>query len=180
MENLYAVCCGIDVHKKLIVACLRQGNDTQIREFGASTRELLELADWLVDHHCQAAAMESTGSYWKPLYNILESQNLNPIVVNAQHMHNVPGRKTDIKDAEWISDLLCHGLLTPSFIPKRAQRELRELVGYRKSLAFSINGASLKPLKIQVVECHKENNLNSRMRRNEKWQNNMTKNLRNR
>ncbi|MEY8256247.1 IS110 family transposase [Erysipelotrichaceae bacterium 66-17] len=145
MENLYAVCCGIDVHKKLIVACLRQGDKTQIREFGASTRELLELADWLIDHHCEAAAMESTGSYWKPLYNILESQDLNPIVVNAQHMHNVPGRKTDIKDVEWISDLLCHGLLTPSFIPARAQRELRELVSYRKSLVKT-QGAELNRL----------------------------------
>ena len=134
MENLYAVCCGIDVHKKLIVACLRQEQSTQIKEFGASTRELLSLADWLLENHCQAVAMESTGSYWKPLYNVLESFDLNPIVVNAQHMRNVPGRKTDIKDAEWISDLLCHGLLIPSFIPNRSQRELRELVSYRKSL----------------------------------------------
>lgn len=90
----------------MIVACLRQEQNTQIKEFGASTRELLSLADWLLENHCQTVAMESTGSYWKPLYNVLEYFDLNPIVVNAQHMRNVPGRKTDIKDAEWISDLL--------------------------------------------------------------------------
>lgn len=134
MENLYGVCCGIDVHKKLIVACLRKGKQTTIKSCGAHTSDLLELCDWLQENGCEAVAMESTGSYWKPLYNVLEAAELNPIVVNAQHMKQVPGRKTDIKDAEWISDLLMHGLLRPSFIPDKAQRELREMVGYRKSL----------------------------------------------
>jgi transposase len=122
------------VHKKLIVACLRQGSRQEVREFGATTRELLTLADWLSDNGCEMAAMESTASYWKPLYNILESSDLNAIVVNARHMKAVPGRKTDVKDAEWIADLLQHGLLQPSYIPARDQRELRELVRYRKSL----------------------------------------------
>ena len=122
------------MHKKLIVACLRQGSRQEVREFGATTRELLTLADWLSDNGCEMAAMESTASYWKPLYNILESSDLNAIVVNARHMKAVPGRKTDVRDAEWIVDLLQHGLLQPSYIPDKEQRELRELVRYRKSL----------------------------------------------
>lgn len=134
MDKVYDICCGIDVHKKLIVACLRKGNNHEIREFGATTRELLKLTDWLKENGCQMTAMESTASYWKPLYNILESSDLDAIVVNAHHMKAVPGRKTDVKDAEWISDLLQHGLLQPSYIPGKDQRELRELVCYRKSL----------------------------------------------
>ena len=134
MEKIYDICCGIDVHKKLLVACLNRGSQQEIREFGASTRELLELLDWLSQNHCEIVAMESTGSYWKPLYNILESHDMPAIVVNAQHMKALPGRKTDMLDAQWIAKLLQHGLLQASFIPDRAQRELRELVSYRKSL----------------------------------------------
>ena len=134
MDRVYDICCGIDVHKKLIVACLRKGNKNEICEFGATTRELLTLADWLKESDCKMVAMESTASYWKPLYNILESSDLNAMVVNASHMKAVPGRKTDVKDAEWIADLLQHGLLQASYIPDKGQRELRELVRYRKSL----------------------------------------------
>ncbi len=134
MEKVYERCCGIDIHKKVVVTCLRIGNKKEIREFGTSTRELLMLADWLHENKCEMVAMESTGSYWKPLYNVLESQELAAMVVNAQHMKAVPGRKTDQKDAEWIADLLQHGLLKSSFIPSKAQRELRELVSYRRSL----------------------------------------------
>lgn len=139
MERVYDNCCGIDVHKKLIVACFRKGNKQEIREFGATTRELMEMADWLKGGNCQMAAMESTASYWKPLYNILESCGLNAMVVNASHMKAVPGRKTDVKDAEWIADLLQHGLLQASYIPDKDQRELRELVRYRKSLVEERN-----------------------------------------
>lgn len=134
MDKIYDKCCGIDVHKKLIVACFRCGKKQDVREFGATTRELLELADWLKDSGCEIVAMESTASYWKPLYNILEVSGLKAIVVNAQHVKAVPGRKTDVKDAEWIADLLQHGLLQASYIPDKDQRELRELVNYRKSL----------------------------------------------
>lgn len=134
MKRVYDNCCGIDVHKKLIVACFRKGNEQELREFGATTRELLELADWLKSGNCEMIAMESTASYWKPLYNVLEASELNAIVVNAHHMKAVPGRKTDAKDAEWIADLLQHGLLKASYIPSKDQRELRELVRYRKSL----------------------------------------------
>ena len=133
-EKVYDTCCGIDVHKKLLVACLNRGSKQEVREFGATTRELLELLDWLMKSGCEMVAMESTGSYWKPLFNILESCNMPAIVVNAQHMKAVPGRKTDVNDAQWIAKLLQHGLLQPSFIPDKAQRELRELVSYRKSL----------------------------------------------
>ena len=134
MDKVYDKCCGIDLHKKLIVACFKQGNRQEIRDFGATTRELLEMADWLKEGGCEMVAMESTASYWKPLYNILETCELKAMVVNAQHMKAVPGRKTDVKDAEWIADLLQHGLLTASYIPDKDQRELRELVRYRKSL----------------------------------------------
>ena len=134
MDKVYDKCCGIDLHKKLIVACFKQGNRQEIHDFGATTRELLEMADWLKEGGCEMVAMESTASYWKPLYNILETCGLKAMVVNAQHMKAVPGRKTDVKDAEWIADLLQHGLLTASYIPDKDQRELRELVRYRKSL----------------------------------------------
>ena len=134
MDTLYERCCGIDVHKKLIVACFRCGKKQELRQFGSTSEELRELTGWLLSEGCQMAAMESTGSYWKPLYNIFELSGLEAMVVNARDMRNVPGRKTDTKDAEWIADLLQHGLLRASFIPDRKQRELREASRYRKSL----------------------------------------------
>ena len=134
MDRIYDKCCGIDVHKKIIVACFKKGNKQEIQEFGATTNELLRLTDWLKSGECQMIAMESTASYWKPLYNVLESSEMPCMVVNAQHIKAVPGRKTDVSDAEWIADLLRHGLLKASFIPKKAQRELREAVRYRSSL----------------------------------------------
>lgn len=139
MDKVYDKCCGIDVHKKRIVACFKQGNKQEICDFGTTTRELLEMADWLKEGGCEMIAMESTASYWKPLYNILETYELKAMVVNASHMKAVPGRKTDVKDAEWIADLLQHGLLTASYIPDKDQRELRELVRYRKSLVGERN-----------------------------------------
>lgn len=139
MKKIYDKCCGIDVHKKLMDACFVHGNKQESREFGATTRELLELADWLQQGRCQMVVMESTASYWKPLYNILESSGLDAMVVNARHMKAVPRRKTDVQDAEWIADLLQHGLLQASYIPDKDQRELRELVSYRKSLVGERN-----------------------------------------
>ena len=134
MEVVYRCCCGIDVHKKLIVVCLNKGGKRELREFGATTGEIKRLGNWLVEEGCQMIAMESTGVYWKPLYNLFELMALDAMVVNASHMKTLPGRKTDIKDAEWIADLLRHGLLKASYIPNREQRELRELARYRKSL----------------------------------------------
>lgn len=138
METLYARCCGLDVHQKQVVACLLTpgsgGTPTkQIRTFGTMTEDLLALLDWLGDAGCTHVAMESTGVYWKPIYNLFEG-TLTMLVVNAQHIKTVPGRKTDVKDAEWIATLLRHGLLRASFIPDRTQRELRELTRYRTSL----------------------------------------------
>ena len=134
MEVVYQRCCGIDVHKKMIVACFRDGRKKELREFGTLTSDLRELTNWLLEEKCEMIAMESTASYWKPLYNLFELSGLSAMVVNAQHMKSLPGRKTDMKDAEWISDLLQHGLLRASFIPDRDQRELREVSRYRKSL----------------------------------------------
>lgn len=134
MEIVHERCCGLDVHKDSVVACaLVPGRKVQ-RTFGTTTRELMILADWLSELELTHVAMESTGVYWKPIYNLLESFDLTLVLVNARHMKAVPGRKTDIKDAEWIADLLKHGLLRASFVPDREHRELRELVRYRRSL----------------------------------------------
>lgn len=134
MRVVHECCCGLDVHKKMIVACLlRQGSEKQIRQFGTTTGELQTMKEWLVQAGCTHVAMESTGVYWKPVYNILEG-SLELLVVNAQHMRAVPGRKTDVRDAEWIADLLQHGLLKASFVPPAFERHLRELTRYRTSL----------------------------------------------
>jgi transposase len=138
MEVLYARCCGVDVHKQLIVACVAITDGAgqvqkQVRRFGTMTSDLLALADWLAEQGVTHVAMESTGVYWKPLWNLLEDQ-FTLLLVNAQHIKAVPGRKTDVRDCEWLADLLRHGLLKPSLVPDRPQRELRELTRYRTSL----------------------------------------------
>jgi transposase len=138
MEVLYPRCCGLDIHKKTVVACLITAEAGQqpvkvIRTFRTMTVDLLALADWLHTAACTHVAMESTGVYWRPIYNLLEGL-CELLVVNAQHIKAVPGRKTDVKDAEWIAELLRHGLLRGSFIPSKAQRQLRELTRYRTTL----------------------------------------------
>lgn len=133
MQVVYERCCGLDVHKKTVVASVITPEGQNTRSFGTMTKDLLALADWLSGEGVTHVAMESTGVYWKPLYNLLE-EGFTVLVVNAQHVKAVPGRKTDVKDAEWIADLLRHGLLRASFIPDRPQRELRELVRYRRSM----------------------------------------------
>jgi len=137
MEILYAICCGLDVHKDTVTACLRRreagGQVTQeLRTYGTTTAELLALLDWLVEAGCTHVAMESTGVYWKPVFNLLEGHFTQVLVVNAQHVKALPGRKTDMKDAEWLALLLQHGLLRGSFIPPAPIRELREYTRYRK------------------------------------------------
>jgi transposase len=132
-EVFYERCAGIDVHSKLLVVCLRIGRKNQIREFGTLTHEIREMVAWLKESGCQMAAMESTGSYWKPIYNIFEQEELAAMVCNAYHIKNVPGRKTDVGDAQWIARCLSQGLLNPSFIPDREQRELRDMTRFRKS-----------------------------------------------
>lgn len=133
MEVLYEICCGLDVHKESVTACLRKGRDSVTRTFKTVTRELLELYDWLSESGCTHVAMEATGVYWKPIYNILES-GFHVMLVNAKHVKAVPGRKTDVKDAEWIAQLLQHGLLQPSFVPSFEIRQLRELTRHRTKL----------------------------------------------
>jgi transposase len=140
MDVLYERCCGVDVHKKTVVACLMisgQGGrvNRQVRTYGTTTGDLLALMDWLQSEGCTHVAMESTGVYWKPVYNILEG-SFELLVVNAHHLKTVPGRKTDVRDAEWIADLLRHGLLRASFIPPAPQRELRELTRHRTTLVM--------------------------------------------
>jgi len=140
MQVVHEVCCGLDVHKKSVTACVlwASGRRKQIRAFGTFTRELLELGDWLRACGVTHVAMESTGVYWKPVWNLLEGQ-FEVLLVNAQHIKAVPGRKTDQKDSEWIADLLQHGLLRASFVPPTPIRELRDLTRYRASLAQEIN-----------------------------------------
>ena len=134
MNVIYERCCGIDVHKREIECCLLVGrNKPKTKSFGTLTKDLQEMASWLKAEGCEMVAMESTGSYWKPLYNIFEMEGIEAIVVNAQHMKAIPGRKTDKNDAQWIAKLLRHGLLRASFIPDREQREYRELTRYRNS-----------------------------------------------
>ncbi len=138
MEVLFERCCGLDIHKRTVVACLVVPGSTgaptkDVRSFGTMTDELLQLADWLSAAGCTHVALESTGVYWKPIWNLLEGQ-FALLLVNARHVKAVPGRKTDAKDCEWVADLLRHGLLRGSFVPDRGQRELRELTRYRTSL----------------------------------------------
>ena len=135
---VHPCCCGLDVHKRQVQACLLRSTpggrvQQEQRTFGTMTDDLLALLDWLVVAGCTHVAMESTGVYWKPLYNLLDG-HVEILVVNAQHSKQVPGRKTDVNDAAWIAGLLRHGLLRPSFVPDREQRELRELTRYRLSL----------------------------------------------
>jgi len=138
MDVLFERCCGLDVHKKLVVACViitpPDGEpERTVHSFGTMTEDLLKLADWLEACGVSHVAMESTGVYWQPIWNLLEDR-FTLVLVNAQHVHQVPGHKTDVRDCEWLAELLRHGLLRGSFVPDRAQRELRELVRYRTGL----------------------------------------------
>ncbi|HVC77479.1 MAG TPA: IS110 family transposase [Candidatus Micrarchaeaceae archaeon] len=132
MEVVHEKCAGLDVHKKTVVACVITPGHKEVRTFGTMTRELMGLADWLSSLGVTHVAMESTGVYWRSIFNLLEGNDFELLVANPRYMRAVPGRKTDVKDAEWIADLLRHGLLRASFVPDKSQRELRELVRYRK------------------------------------------------
>src|SRR5499427_344706 len=139
MDVVYPRCCGLDVHKRNVVACLIVSGEEgrprkEVRTFETLTDDLLKLADWLVGQGVTHVAMEATGVYWKPVWNLLEGSDLHLLLVNARHIKAVPGRKTDVRDCEWIADLLRHGLLRASAVPDRPQRELRELTRYRTTL----------------------------------------------
>ena len=139
MDILYSCCAGIDVHKKTVSVCVLTPGATgkpqpQIREFGTTTRELIELTDWLLQNQVTHVGMESTGVYWKPIWNILEAAGFTLTLANAQHVKNVPGKKTDTADCAWLAQLLRHGLLPGSFVPAASLRELRDLTRARVSL----------------------------------------------
>lgn len=140
MENLIRNACGLDVHQASITACIiHQEKGKQIKTFGTTTLELEELTKWLVENEVKQLAMESTGVYWKPVFNIL-SEHFQVLLVNARHIKNVPGKKTDVLDCEWISKLLRAGLLKGSFIPEEQIRHLRNLTRYQKQLQYQIQG----------------------------------------
>jgi len=137
MEIVHTHCAGLDVHKKTVVAAIivpgpKRNGYQETRTFGTMTVDLLALSDWLLAHGVTHVAMESTGEYWKPVFNMLEN-DFHVLLVNAAHIKAVPGRKTDVNDAEWIADLLKHGLLKASFVPPLGQRELRDLTRHRSN-----------------------------------------------
>jgi len=141
MRVLYSQCAGLDVHKDLIVACVRRVEGRQatheIERFATTTRGLLELRAWLESHECTHVAMEATGAYWKPVWHVLED-GFELVLANAAHIRNVPGRKSDVSDAAWISDLLAHGLIRASFVPPQPIQELRDLTRTRRQLVREI------------------------------------------
>lgn len=148
MDDILECCCGLDVHKESIVACLLKGPPiagmkprSELREFGTQLKDLNALRKWLEEHECHYVAMESTGIYWQPVYAVLETalaDEMHLLVVNARHMKNVPGKKTDMRDAEWIATLLRAGLLKGSFVPERDIRDLRQYTRYRKAIIWDI------------------------------------------
>jgi transposase len=139
MEVLHPRCCGLDVHKATVVACVRLVIDgkpvKEIRTFATTTASLIALSEWLAETKCTHVAMEATGVYWKPVWHILSDEDFKLVLANAAHIKNVPGRKSDVKDSDWISDLLAHGLIRPSFVPDAPTQEMRTLLRTRKQFA---------------------------------------------
>ena len=140
MEVLYERCCVLDVHKETVVACLRLVVDgkvvKEVRTFKTPTASLIALSEWLAENNCTHVAMEATGVYWKPVWHILSDGGFQLILANAAHVKNIPGRKTDVKDADWVSDLLVSTcLIRPSFVPDSQTQEMRALMRTRKQLA---------------------------------------------
>jgi transposase len=138
MEVLHPRCCGLDVHKDTVVACLRLVSDgkvtTQVRTFQTTTAKLLRLSEWLTENECTHVAMEATGVYWKPIWHVLDDGEFELVLANASHVKNVPGRKTDVNDATWVAELLAHGLIRGSFVPDTQTQEMRTLLRTRKQL----------------------------------------------
>jgi transposase len=152
MEAIVERCCGLDVHQASVVACLLVGSPDrkprkEVRTFGTMTADLIRMRDWLQAEGCTHVGMESTGVYWMPVYTVLEGQ-FDLIVGNATHIKQVPGRKTDVKDSEWLAELLRHGLIRRSFVPPKPLRELRELLRYRRKLIESVTSERNRMLKL--------------------------------
>src|SRR5499426_1024413 len=141
MDVQHPKCAGLDVHQHTVVACARLVAGSTVRHerrtFGTTTADLLALSDWLTAHDCTHVAMESTGVYWKPIWQVLEGQ-FTLVLANAMHIRNIPGRKSDVNDATWIADLLAHGLIRGSFVPPAPVQELRDLTRTRKQLVREI------------------------------------------
>jgi transposase len=138
MEVMYPRCAGLDVHKETVVACVRLAAGSEasrlVRTFATTTAGLIELGEWLEENGCTHVAMEATGVYWKPVWQVLADSSFELILANAAQVKNVPGRKTDVNDATWLSELLAHGLVRASFVPQPAIQELRGLLRTRKQL----------------------------------------------
>jgi transposase len=138
MEVLHPRCCGLDVHKDTVVACLRIVSDgkvtTEVRTFQTTTAELLRLSEWLAENECTHVAIEATGVYWKPVWHVLDDGEFELVLANAAHVKNVPGRKTDVNNAMWLAELLAHGLIRGSFVPDTQTQEMRTLLRTRKQL----------------------------------------------
>ena len=154
IEAVLERCAGLDVHQETVVACVLSGalNEAphkEIRTFGTTTEELIVLGQWIVETGCSHIAMESTGVYWKPIWNVLEAFDFEMLLANAHHIKNLPGRKTDMKDAEWIAKLLRSGLIEGSFVPSPEVRDLRDLTRYRKKL---VNKPPLRRI-VSTVYC---------------------------
>ena len=150
MEVLYPRCAGLDVHKDTVVArvrCVSPPVHDEVRGFATTTRELRDMSDWLASHQCTHVAMEATGVYWKPVWHVLQDR-FTLVLANAQHIRNVPGRKTDVNDATWIADLLAHGLIQGSFVPPKQIQELRDLTRTRKQLVREISQHTLRIQKV--------------------------------
>ncbi len=151
VEVVYPRCAGLDVHKKLIVACVRLVEGSRIgrqkERFGTTTAELTRLAAWMTAHKVTHAAMESTGVYWKPVWHVLE-RDFQLILANARHVKAVPGRKSDMTDAEWLAELLAHGLIRGSFVPPEGTQELRELTRTRKQMSRTLAKQALRIQKV--------------------------------
>jgi transposase len=150
MEVLHERCAGLDVHKDTVVACVRcvsQPEHREVRTFATTTSALLELSEWLTSHGCTHVAMEATGIYWKPIWHILDG-GFELVLANAQHIRNVPGRKTDVNDATWIADLLAHGLIRSSFVPPAPIQDLRDLTRTRKQLTREVAQHTLRIQKV--------------------------------
>ena len=166
MEIMYACCCGLDVHAKTVVACLMKQDQKERRTFSTMTDDVLRFSDWLVTEGCTHVAIESTGVYWKPVFNILEGL-MEVILVNARHVKAVPGHKTDARERAWLADLLRHGLLKASFIPPRHIRDLRELTRYRSSVLRDQSAVANRIQK--VIESGKRSSGKERAMRWESW-----------
>src|SRR5271169_4434281 len=141
MELLHRRCCGLDVHKETVVACLRLISDgkvtTEVRTFQTTTADLLRLSEWLAANECTHVAMEASGVYWKPVWHILDDGDFKLVLANAAHVKNVPGRKTDVNDAMWLAELLAHGLIRASFVPDTQPR--RCAICYARASNWSVN-----------------------------------------